>query len=169
MQIKIAYQKNWLSRFCWLPAKLSYKIYVFWLVDCFILLSENDFLTKFSAKQLYEIGPIWSQFCSNCHRLLTPTEDEGLSGTQIRNIVLGVLISVKVCLFVCWACFRYNRNAEAAEVEVVTAETTGNQYQSVNQNEVKNNTKTVFISYLHLRPCRDSIKPCTYSIIVAFL
>ena len=135
------------------------------------MISKQNSLLSSSLK----LAPSGNNFVSNCHRLFTPTEDEGLSGTQIRNIVLGVLISVKVCLFVCWACFRHQRKAEAAEVaevaevEVVTAETTGNQYQSVNQNEVKNNTKTVFISYLHLRPRRDSIKPCTYSVIVAFL
>ena len=44
---KIAYQKNLLSRFLWLPAKLSYKMYAFWLVVCFILLSKNICLANF--------------------------------------------------------------------------------------------------------------------------
>ena len=42
----IAYQKNLLSRFCWLPAKLSYKVCAFWLVVCCILLSKNICLAK---------------------------------------------------------------------------------------------------------------------------
>ena len=46
---KIASQINLLSRFLWLPAKLSYKMYAFWLVVCFILLSKNICLAKFSA------------------------------------------------------------------------------------------------------------------------
>ena len=38
----IAYQKNLLNKFLWLPAKLSLKkCYVFWLVARFILLSKN--------------------------------------------------------------------------------------------------------------------------------
>ena len=55
----IAYQKNLLCVFLWLPAKLSHKMYAFWLVVWFILLSKNIWLAKFSAKQFYEIGP-WS-------------------------------------------------------------------------------------------------------------
>ena len=54
---KIAYRKNLRSGFVRLPAKLPYKMYGFWLVLCLILLSKNICLAKFSALQLYEIGP----------------------------------------------------------------------------------------------------------------
>ena len=37
---KNAYQKDLLSRFIRLPAKLSYEVYAFWLVVCFIQLSK---------------------------------------------------------------------------------------------------------------------------------
>ena len=40
-QTIIAYQKDLLIGFLWLPAKLSDGIYAFWLVVCFILLSKN--------------------------------------------------------------------------------------------------------------------------------
>ena len=36
---KIAYQNILFSRFIWLPTKLVYKMYAFWLVVCLILLS----------------------------------------------------------------------------------------------------------------------------------
>ena len=55
----IAYQKYLLSTFYWLPAKLWHKMSALWLVVCFITLSENVCLAKFSAEQLYEIGPLF--------------------------------------------------------------------------------------------------------------
>ena len=45
-------QKNVLSRFLWLPAKLSYKMYAFWLAVCFILLSTNVCLVSSSMVML---------------------------------------------------------------------------------------------------------------------
>ena len=46
---RAAYQKNLLSGFLWLPAMFSLKMYVFWPVVCFILLSKIFCLAKFSA------------------------------------------------------------------------------------------------------------------------
>ena len=46
---KSAEQKCLFSKFLWLTAKLSYKMYEFWLVVCFILLSKNILLSKIFA------------------------------------------------------------------------------------------------------------------------
>ena len=56
---KIAHQKNLLSGIIWLPARLSYKMYAFWLVVCFILLSKIHLLSS-SMK----LGPVHKSF--NC-------------------------------------------------------------------------------------------------------
>ena len=53
---KIPHQKYSLSKFIWLPAKLSYKMYAFWQVVCVIMLSTSICLATFSDKHRYEIG-----------------------------------------------------------------------------------------------------------------
>ena len=46
---RAAKQKNLLSRICWLPVKLSDKMFINWLVVCFILLRKVICLAKFST------------------------------------------------------------------------------------------------------------------------
>ena len=60
---KIAYQKILLSGFLWLLAKLSYKMYAFWLVVCFILLIKNICLAKFSVCTFLILGKINIYWC----------------------------------------------------------------------------------------------------------
>ena len=64
-------EKKCLSRFLWLPAKLSYKMYEYWLVVCFKLLSKNICLAQFSAQQLYEIDPRYGVDVFRCMQIST--------------------------------------------------------------------------------------------------
>ena len=60
---EIAHHKFLLSKFLWLPAKLSYNMYASWLVVCFITLSTSIYSAKFSALAALCNWPRYSDDC----------------------------------------------------------------------------------------------------------